>query len=168
MPCRARSLRRRDRSWRGGRYEIYARGLHLLLAAGEHFPPHGHDPGLGMFRRPPLSEDSVARRQRFSRKHRLQPFDLIEAGRTEARRLAEIAVDHHAHQHRAGVPAGGAEASENRFPARILIDMERLWVELARESLDLLGRDLVAAELARLPDLEVLVATQAPSLLCRE
>src|SRR4051812_37821085 len=46
--------------------------------------------------------------------------------------------------------------------------MERLWVELARESLDLLGRDLVAAELARLPDLEVLVATQAPSLLCRE
>ena len=49
---------------------------------------------------------------------RLLPAQLLEAGRAEARRFEQVGVAHHAHRHRAGVPAarrrGGRRAKLRR------------------------------------------------------
>ncbi len=88
----------------------------------------------------------VAQRERIAGAHRLQPAHAVQAGRTHARFLAAHPVQHHAHHHRAGMPAAGDHAAVDRFGRRFPVDMEGLRVELGGERNDLVFADGALAE----------------------
>jgi hypothetical protein len=112
----------------------------------------------------------IAQREGVAGAHRLQPAHAIQAGRTHARFLAAHPVQHHAHHHRAGMPAAGDHAAVDRFGRRFLVDVEGLRVELGGEGDDLVFAHGALAEfdfLARheIVEIPLLVAHAAsPSL----
>src|SRR6185312_6388250 len=98
---------------------------------------------------------------------RLEPAQLADAGRrpglggrlaggAHALGLAPLEVDEVAHVDRGRVPARGAQRSEMRARRLSLVDVEALRVVAARERLDLVRREGVAAELGTLADAHVL------------
>jgi hypothetical protein len=52
---------------------------------------------------------------------------------------------------RRGVPSGGDQPAEMGTRRRRLVEVEGLWIELARKGLDLVGREGVAAPSTRVP-----------------
>ncbi len=61
------------------------------------------------------------------------------------------AVEHHAHDDRADVPAGAREALQHRRLRRLLVEMHRLRIEFAREVDDLPARDGSRTETSDMP-----------------
>ena len=86
---------------------------------------------------------------------RLQPAQLLDAGRAKGRRLEQVAVAQHSHRHRAGVPAACGEAAEERRLGGSVVEMKGLGIEVAREREHGFAGDFVVAELADLADRKV-------------
>src|SRR4051794_34014151 len=77
-------------------------------------------------------------RERVARPYRLQPSDLVEAGRAQRRAPVEVVVDKQSHQLGVDVPTRRDQAAEHRFAGRHGVDMKALRIELAGEGHDLL------------------------------
>ena len=105
----------------------------MLAVLVHHVPARRTRPTCGSARHRPRFEHLEPDVQRVARIHRSQPAQLFDAGRAEARRFEQVGVAHHAHGHRAGVPAARGQASEQRCFGRGVVDMEGLRVEVARE-----------------------------------
>ncbi len=86
----------------------------------------------------------------------LEPAQLVDARRTQARFRRKEVVDPHPHHHGRRVPAACAEAAEDRCLAGFVIEMERLRVVAPRKTDDLLLGHLVAAELEHLSRRQIL------------
>src|SRR5690606_20586258 len=97
----------------------------------------------------------AANAQRITHIDGLAPAHFIHARRTHRGTFKNIAVTHHAHHHRAGMPPARAKPAENGLPPGFLIEMKGLRVELACESDDLFLRHVLVAELNRLADAEI-------------
>jgi hypothetical protein len=89
----------------------------------------------------PRFEHDAAHVQGVAGAYRLDPADVLQAGRAEAGGVEQVGVAHHAHGQRTGMPAAGAEAAEQAVLAGFLGEVEGLRVELAGEVHDLLGAD---------------------------
>src|SRR5262249_4752934 len=97
----------------------------------------------------------------------LMPFQVAQTeGRADAGnwlatgarcvRQPPAVFDHHAHPHNRRVPARGDQRAEMRTRGRGFIDMERLWIKAAGESLDVIGLEGVPAHGHALADRDVL------------
>lgn len=71
--------------------------------------------------------------QRVAGAHRLQPAQLVEAGRSQARRRRQVVQRVQPHHQAAGVPAAGDEAAERPARSDRRIGVDRLRIEAARE-----------------------------------
>src|SRR5579862_1906776 len=88
--------------------------------------------------------------------HRTRPAQLLEADAENAAGRPELAVDHQSHGHRGGVPAACGETLKRRFLCRLLVDVERLRIELPRKSENLLFVDTQPAGVENLARREIL------------
>src|SRR5688572_22924133 len=86
----------------------------------------------------------------------LEPSQLIDAGRTQARLGRQIVVDPHPHHHGGGIPAACAQPAEDRRLAGLAVDVKGLWVVALGEADDFLLRHFHAAELEHRAGREVL------------
>src|SRR6266850_2627324 len=126
-----------------------------LIVLVEYFPagldqPHIGPAGGGAdFERGALRADGIART------HRLQPFEIVDAGRPQAGRVEHVGIAHHAHHQRNGMPAAGDQAAVYRGLRRCFVDMEWLRIELLRKGDDLVLVDALLADLMHFTDLEI-------------
>ena len=81
---------------------------------------------------------------------------LVQSRRAQAGGFQQISVAHHAHDHRARVPAAGGQAAEQRVGGGCgVVEMEGLGVEFAGEADHLVALDALGAELAHRAGSEV-------------
>src|SRR5262249_44756827 len=75
-----------------------------------------------------------------------RPAEFVETGADDAAGGLELAVDQKPHGHRGGMPAARRQAAEDARVRRVLVEMERLRIELGGKRLDAF---LVDAQLRR-------------------
>jgi hypothetical protein len=126
----------------------------------EHLVPALHEAHAGPAAQRARLQHREAHAQLIARTHRQQPLQLLHARRTEAGRAMQIAVAHHAHRHRSGVPAAGNEAAEHRRPRRRLVEVEGLRIELRGKPHDVVFLHDGRSEFADLPFAKVLPVEQ--------
>src|SRR5688572_11007705 len=128
---------------------------HDLALLVERFPAVPDQPDARSARRGARLEHGAPVGEGIARANRLQPADVVDPRGAEARGAPDVALDHQTHADRAGVPAARDEATEGAARRRLGVGMERLRVELARESDDLRLREAVAPHVGDVADLEV-------------
>jgi len=83
--------------------------------------------------------------QLVARPDRLRPAELVEPGTDDPGCRLKLALDEQPHRERSRVPAARREAAEERIARRLLVEMERLRIELGGKALDPLGIDAQAS-----------------------
>src|SRR5213593_4484164 len=140
----------------------------LLRAAGYHEVPDGDLNGLvvlverrrshldhsliGTRPRRPYLDDLGLDAQLIPGPHRPWPAELVEAGAHDAAGGSEVTLDQQPHGDRAGVPPAGGQPAEDRVARGVLVEMERLRVELRGKGLDSLLVDRQRTGAIDLPD----------------
>src|SRR6266852_441196 len=91
-----------------------------LASLVEQLAETDHRAALGMALRFFLGEHGHPSAQHVARPHRLEPAQLVETARTDARRIAKESAHEKAHEDRTGVPAARDQAFEHRARRRLL------------------------------------------------
>ncbi len=107
-------------------------------------------PSVGLRLRRPHFQHVRAQAERVSRSHRMRPFEIRQAWRSERFRTVQEMVHGEPHRDAAGVPAARDESAETTASGRVRIGMEPLRIVLARERED---RGLVEGRRTRFEDL---------------
>src|SRR5262249_34344163 len=137
--------------------EVDARGRHHDLAAlVQHFHQRADDAPVRLAAGGRRAGHGEPRGQRVARPHGLEPAELIDPGRAHARRVLEKAVVEEAHHHAPGHPPARDEPAVDAGLGRLLVRVEGLRIELAREGDHALLVHGAAAQLENLALLDVL------------
>jgi len=91
-----------------------------------------------------------------TRAHRVRPTEFVEAGADDAASRFELAVDQEPHGERRCVPAARRQAAEYAIAGGVLVEMERLRIELGGKALDTIAIDAGATRTVGLANGKVL------------
>ena len=156
-PMRKNSSRLMRRPRRGQEHDGVFEFEDAFAALVEQLAAQRDEAELGLRFRQALGQHGGPAGQRIAGQHRLLPFDLVDAGRALRGRVEQEGVAQHAHEHRAGVPAGGRQPAKDAGLAGFLVEMHRLRIEFAGEFDDLGRAHLLGAEVDRRALDEILI-----------
>src|SRR5882672_7773009 len=128
---------------------------HALALLVEHLADAGDEPAVGVLGGGSGPHHAEACPKRVSRPHRLEPAELVDTARSEARHVMKERAHEQAHEERGRVPAAGDQAAVDRGLGRFPVYVERLRIETAGEVQDLLLADGFFTQLEHLAFLEV-------------
>src|SRR5581483_4153796 len=126
---------------------------------------HLDRPSVGLSPRRDRLRHLEAHAHLVARPHGPEPAQLVDAWRAEARAPVHEALDGQALDDRRRVPAARDEAAEGRASRRLVVQVEGLRVELAREGDDLLAGHDASSELGYHAGPEVLEVEHAEKVI---
>src|SRR5215471_11745294 len=94
--------------------------------------------------------------QFITRAHRVRPTEFVEASADDATSGFELALDQEPHGERRRVPAARRQAAEYAVAGGVLVEMERLRIELGGKALDPIAVDAGATRTVGLANGKVL------------